>query len=163
VLKRGTNARYRLDPTTVQVDLWQLRDLLTRAQLTSAPARTELLREACDLYSAPLADGCDYEWIEPHHEKARQWGTEAHLLLADDLTESDPQAASDLLDKAISLDRYNEQLYRKAMHARHALRDADGIRTLLRALTKALADLDAEPAEATTDLAAKLRTRLEQP
>ena len=162
VLKRGASARYRLDPTTVRVDLWQLRDLLTRAQLASAPARTDLLREACDLYTAPLADGCDYEWIEPHREKARQWGTEAHLLLADDLIESDPQTASDLLDKAIGLDHYNEELYRKAMHARHALRDADGIRALLRALTNALADLDAEPAETTAELAAELRTSLQQ-
>ncbi|MBX7267589.1 LysM peptidoglycan-binding domain-containing protein [Micromonospora sp. Llam7] len=162
VLKRGASARYRLDPTTVRVDLWQLRDLLSRAQIASAPARAELLRDACALYTAPLADGCDYEWVEPHREKARQWGTEAHLLLADDLIESDPQAASDLLDKAIDLDHYNEELYRKAMHTRHALHDADGIRTLLRALTKALADLDAEPAETTVELAAKLRTSLEQ-
>jgi len=162
VLKRGTNARYRLDPTTVQVDLWQLRDLLTRAQLASKTTRTDLLQEACNIYTAPLADGCDYEWVETHRETARRWGTEAHLLLADDLLESDPQAASDLLDKAIGLDRYNEQLYRTAMHARHALGDADGIRALLRALTKALADLDAEPAQATTELAAKLRASLEQ-
>nr|MDT0658800.1 LysM peptidoglycan-binding domain-containing protein [Micromonospora sp. DSM 115978] len=162
VLKRGASARYRLDPTTVRVDLWQLRDLLSRAQIASAPARAELLRDACDLYTAPLADGCDYEWVEPHREKARQWGTEAHLLLADDLIESDPQAASELLDKAIDLDHYNEELYRKAMHARHAVGDADGIRVLLRALTKALADLDAEPAETTIELAAKLRTSLEQ-
>ena len=162
VLKRGANARYRLDPTTVEVDLWQLRDLLTRVQLAPTPARTELLRQACDLYTAPLAAGCDYEWAEPHREKARRWSAEAHLQLADDLLESDPQAASDVLDKAIDLDRYNEHLYRKAMHARHALRDADGIRTLLRALTKALADLDAEPAEATAELAGKLRASLEQ-
>jgi two-component SAPR family response regulator len=162
VLKRGTTARYRLDATTVEVDLWRLHDLLTRAQLASAPARTDLLRTACEIYIAPLAAGCDYEWIEPHREKARRWGTEAHLLLADDLLEADPQTASDLLDKAIGLDRYNEELYRKAMHARHRLGDADGIRALLRALTKALADLDAEPDDATTELAAALRTSLDQ-
>jgi DNA-binding SARP family transcriptional activator len=162
LLKRGATARYRLDPTTVQVDLWRLRDLLTRAQLASTPIRAELLREACDdLYTAPLADGCDYEWVEPHREKARQWGTEAHLLLADDLLTTDPQAASDLLDTAIGLDPYNEELYRKAMHARHATGDADGIRALLRAATKALSDLDAEPAETTIELAAQLRTSLE--
>lgn len=162
LLKRGASARYRLDPTTVAVDLWQMRDLLTRAPLASAPGRTELLRDACDLYTAPLAEGCDYEWVEPHREKVRRWGTEAHLLLADDLLEPDPQTASDLLTKAIGLDHYNEELYRKAMQARHALGDADGIRTLLRALTKALADLDAEPADTTTDLATQLRTSLER-
>ena len=78
-------------------------------------------------------------------------------MLADDLLHTDPQAASDLLDKAIGLDRYNEALYTKAMHARHALGDADGIRTLLHALTKALSDLDAEPHEDTIALANELR------
>ncbi|UWP86632.1 hypothetical protein [Dactylosporangium fulvum] len=76
------------------------------------------------------------------------------------LLSTDPHAASELLTKAISLDRYNEELYRKAMQARHALHDADGITTLLRALTKALKDLDAEPADSTVDLAAQLRTSL---
>jgi hypothetical protein len=163
VLKRGTNARYRLDPDTVQVDLWQLRDLLTRAQLASGPTRTDMLRTACQLCTAPLAEGCDYDWVEPHREKARQWAIQAHLLLAGDLLATNPQAASDLLDQAIGVDRYNEELYRKAMHARHALTDTDGITALLRALTKALADLDAEPEQATIELAARLRADLEQP
>ena len=92
----------------------------------------------------------------------RRWGTEAHLLHADDLLDTDPEAASDLLDKAIALDRHNEQLYLRAMHARHALHDADGIRILMRALTKALADVDAEPAEETIALAAQRRVDLDQ-
>ncbi|MET9303290.1 hypothetical protein ABZX66_28620 [Micromonospora aurantiaca] len=58
---------------------------------------------ACELYDAPLAEGQDYEWLQPHRETVRRWGTEAHLLLADDLLKSDPQAASDLLNKAIVL------------------------------------------------------------
>jgi hypothetical protein len=82
-------------------------------------------------------------------------------MLADDLLDNDPQAASDLLDKAIGLDRYNEALYTKAMHARHALSDAHGIRTLPRALTKALCDLDAEPQEDTITLANDLRISLD--
>jgi hypothetical protein len=82
-------------------------------------------------------------------------------MLADDLLDSDPQAASDLLDKAIGLDRYNEALYTKAMQTRHALGDADGIRILLRALIKALADLDAEPQEDTIELAHRLRRSLD--
>jgi DNA-binding SARP family transcriptional activator len=161
VLKRGASVRYRLDPATVEVDLWRLRDLLSRARLASAPARTDMLRQACEAYAAPLAAGCDYDWVEPHRERVRQWGTEAHLLLAEDLLSTDPQAASDLLDKAICLDRYNEQLCCTAMRARHALNHADGIRTLLRAITKALGDLAAEPDEATVELAARLRASLE--
>lgn len=158
-----SSGRYRLDPATVDVDVWTLRDLMRKASLASGTARRELLTAACDLYTAPLAEGEDYEWLAPHRETVRRWGTEAHLLLADDLLDSHhPQEASDLLDKAIGLDRYNEALYVRAMHARHALGDADGIRTLLRALTKALADLDAEPQDDTRTLAAKLRTSLEQ-
>jgi DNA-binding SARP family transcriptional activator len=160
VIKSG--GRYRLDPATVDVDVWTLRDLMRKATIASGPARRELLTAACDLYTAPLAQGEDYEWLAPHRETVRRWGTEAHLHLADDLLDNHPQQASDLLDKAIGLDRYNEALYVKAMHARHALGDADGIRTLLRALTKALADLDAEPQDDTRTLAAKLRTSLEQ-
>ncbi|NJP30773.1 LysM peptidoglycan-binding domain-containing protein [Micromonospora thermarum] len=155
-----TAGRYRLDPATVDVDVWTLRDLLRTATIATGPRRRELLTAACDLYTAPLADGQDYEWLQPHRETVRRWGTEAHLLLADDLIDSDPQSASDLLDKAIGLDRYNEALYTRAMHARHALGDADGIRTVLRALTKALADLDAEPQEATVSLAHRLRSNL---
>ncbi|MEU9742549.1 transcriptional regulator [Micromonospora chersina] len=150
-----TAGRYRLDPATVDVDVWTLRDLLRTAAIATGPRRRDLLTAACDLYTAPLADGHDYEWLLPHREAVRRWGTEAHLLLADDLIDSNPQAASDLLDKAICLDHYNEALYTRAMHARHALGDADGIRTLLRALTKALADLDAEPQSETIALAAQ--------
>ncbi|MFI7578242.1 transcriptional regulator [Micromonospora sp. NPDC049497] len=152
--------RYRLDPAAVDVDVWTLRDLLRAAAIATGPRRWDLLTAACDLYTAPLADGQDYEWLPPHRETVRRWATEAHLLLADDLIDTDPQAASDLLDKAIGLDRYNETLYTKAMHARHALGDTDGIRTLLRALTKALTDLDAQPNEATVTLAHQLRTNL---
>jgi DNA-binding SARP family transcriptional activator len=155
-----TAGRYRLDPTTVDIDVWTLRDLLRAATIATGERRRDLLTAACDLYTAPLADGHEYEWLPPHRETVRRWGTEAHLLLADDLLETDPQAASDLLDKAIGLDRYNETLYTRAMHARHALADPDGIRHLLRALTRALADIDAAPQQATTTLAQQLHTSL---
>jgi hypothetical protein len=48
------------------------------------------------------------------------------------------------------------------MHTRHALSDHDGIRNLLRALTRALADLGTEPADDTIELAGQLRASLEQ-
>ncbi|MPZ28596.1 MAG: transcriptional regulator [Micromonosporaceae bacterium] len=157
-----TSGRYRLDPATVEVDLWQLHELLQQATIATGQARRDLAQQACDLYTAPLAGGCEYDWVEPHREKVRRWGTQAHLLLTEQLLESDPQHTSDLLDRAIKLDPYHEPLYRTAMHARHALGDADGIRTLLRALRKALGDLDAEPEDQSVELATKLRASLDQ-
>jgi DNA-binding SARP family transcriptional activator len=157
-----STAPYRLDPHTVEVDLWQLRDLLRATTLASGERRRDLLATACGLYTGPLADGCDYEWITPYRETARRWGTEAHLLYAETLLDTDPQTAADVLDKAIRLDPYNEQLYLRALHARHALRDADGLRIIMRALTKALADIDAEPAEETIVVYQRLRASLDQ-
>nr|WP_296072749.1 bacterial transcriptional activator domain-containing protein [uncultured Actinoplanes sp.] len=152
-----SSGKYRLDPDTVDIDLWMLRDLLRATSTAPSPRRRELLTAACALYTGPLAEGSDYEWLAPHRGTVRRWGTDAHLLLADELLATEPQTASDLLDKAITLDRYNEALYVKAMHARHAIGDTAGIRTLLRALTKALSDLNAEPQEETIALAARLR------
>ncbi|MFC4063683.1 BTAD domain-containing putative transcriptional regulator [Actinoplanes subglobosus] len=156
LLKRGTTDRYRLDPATVQVDLWQLRDLLNKARRTTPPQRLTLLRQACDLYTAPLADGHYYEWIDVERRNAHRWGIEAHLLLAESLLPDDPQAATEILDKAINLDPYNEDLYRTAMRARHAAGDHDGIPILLQALTAALAEIDTEPTVETVQLAHEL-------
>jgi len=158
----GATTRYRLNPDNVDVDLWTLRDLLREATLASGERRRDLLATACDLYTAPLAEGCKYDWITPHRETARRWGTEAHQLHAETLLDTDPQAAADILDKAIRLDKHNEQLYVRALHARHALRDADGLRIVMRALTKAMADVDAEPSEETTTLYHRLATGLDQ-
>lgn len=52
-----------------------------------------------------------------------------------------------------------QQPRHEGMHARG---DADGIRALLHALTKALSDLDAAPADRTVQLAAQLRTSLDK-
>ncbi|MEU4693759.1 BTAD domain-containing putative transcriptional regulator [Actinoplanes sp. NPDC023714] len=156
-----TGGRYRLDPAAVDVDVWTLRNLLRDATIATGDRQRELLIAACELSSAPLAEHQHYDWLEPHREAVRRWGTEARLALAAALMDAgEPQAASDLVDGAIALDRYNETLYAEGMRARHALGDAEGIRGLLRALGKALADLDAEPGESTTALANELRGSL---
>jgi DNA-binding SARP family transcriptional activator len=155
-----TAGRYRLNPAAVDVDLWQLRDLLHQAAVATGERRRQMLSAACHLY-APLADSHDYEWLAPHREAVRRLGVQAHVQLAEDLLSHDPQAASDLLDMTIGVDRYKEELYRRAMQARHAVGDTDGIRGLLRALSRALADLDAEPSEDTIALASQLRAALE--
>jgi two-component SAPR family response regulator len=153
------NGRYRLDRDSVYVDLWRLQDLLAQAKTSESVERIDLLREACDLYTAPLADDCDYDWVEPHRERARQVVVDAHTLLAEVLSESAPKEAVEVLDRAITIDRYNEALYRQAMRARHCVGDHIGVRVLFRTLQAALADLDVEPDEVTRVLFKELSCR----
>jgi two-component SAPR family response regulator len=51
-----TAGRYRLDPATVDVDLWRLRDPLRSVTIATGDRRRRLLSAACDLYAARLAD-----------------------------------------------------------------------------------------------------------
>jgi DNA-binding SARP family transcriptional activator len=141
----------------VDVDLWAMQDLLARAAAAPDPrSRVPLLREACVQYTGPLAGIRDYDWIGPHREAARRTAVEAHRQLAEALLESDARAAADVLDAAIAIDPYDEDLYRTAMRARHQATDPDGIRRLRRALTTALHDLDTEPSDETLELADQL-------
>jgi nucleoid-associated protein YgaU/DNA-binding SARP family transcriptional activator len=151
VLKES--GRYRLDPTTVDVDLWTMRHLLADAATHTDPdTRQDLLRHACALYTAPLAATRAYDWIEPHQEALRQQATDAHLHLADLLAGTNPHDAADILDHAITLDPYNENLYQQAMKIRYQLNDRNAIHHLHRRLTTALAELDTHPDESTTAL-----------
>jgi len=50
------DGRYRLDPATVDINLWTARDLVSGAGRDTDPAaREDLLRHACSLYFEPLA------------------------------------------------------------------------------------------------------------
>jgi DNA-binding SARP family transcriptional activator len=152
-----TGGRYRLDPATVDVDLWQLHDQLTRAASATDPStREQCLRTACDLYTGPLAASHAYDWIEPHREQTRQDAVQAHRQLAEHLIETNPRQAAGILDRAITIDRYNEDLYRCAMTVQHRLGDLAAIRRVHRTLVGALAELDAEPEQATEVLVEQL-------
>ncbi|MCP2323389.1 DNA-binding SARP family transcriptional activator [Hamadaea flava] len=151
-----TGGRYRLNPATVDVDLWKFYELVSAAKRSDGEARVALLREAVDLSHGPLAGDHAYDWIMPHRESARRSLIDVHVMLAELLLTADPDGASDVLTDSIAIDPYNEELYRRAMRARHGLGDADGVRQLLRALQANLRDLDAEPTPETQALVAQL-------
>jgi DNA-binding SARP family transcriptional activator len=151
------DGRYRLDPATISVDIWILRANVKAAADADPDRRRQLLQEACDLCVGALAEGQRYEWVEPQVEAVRRWATKAHLMLAGDLMLLDePQAAATVLAHGIELDRYNEELYRAAMRAQVVLHDPKAIRALMRALTKALSDIDVEPSEESYELVKQL-------
>ncbi|MFF4893417.1 BTAD domain-containing putative transcriptional regulator [Micromonospora chersina] len=148
--------RYILNRQLLDIDLWRMRTAIRdAAQATDPQTRAAALRRAVDAYTGPLADGCDYEWIEPYREAIRQEALDAHLALADTLAGRPAQQLA-VLDAAITHNPHHEALYKAAMRARADLGDVDGIRMLRRTLARRLNDIDAEPGDDTLVLADRL-------
>jgi DNA-binding SARP family transcriptional activator len=147
--------RYVLNRDAVDVDLWRMRDALAEAETATGQARVAALRRAVAEYGGPFADRARYEWAEPYREAVRRQALDAHLALADALADQ-PEQALAVLDAAIAHDPYAEPLYQAAMHRHADLDDIDAVAARLAELTRRLDDLDAEPADETTELAATL-------
>ncbi|MET9303694.1 BTAD domain-containing putative transcriptional regulator [Micromonospora aurantiaca] len=155
--------RYTLNPAIVDVDLWRMRAAIRDAERATDPqVRVAALRRAVDTYRGHLADGVDYEWIEPYREAVRQQALDTYLALADALADH-PAHQLTVLDEAIRHSPYTEELYQHAMRARAALGQTDAIRSLRRALTRALAEIDAEPHEDSLALANELIAAQQRP
>ncbi|MBB5874635.1 DNA-binding SARP family transcriptional activator/nucleoid-associated protein YgaU [Allocatelliglobosispora scoriae] len=152
------DGRYRLDPATVTVDLWDFHNLLRQAKVAEPADRRQLLQQACDLYQGPLADDHDYDWIEPHRETVRRRAVDAHVLLAQELAEDDLGAAAAVIDKAITIDPYNESLYQMAMQLSHHIGDTGNVAVLLQQLARRLVELGMRPTSEIRDLAGRLST-----
>jgi DNA-binding SARP family transcriptional activator len=157
-----TDERYRLDPAHLDVDVWQLTAAARRAATTVEPVHhADALHEVITLYTGPVADGHSWLWLAPYRETIRRHVLDAYLGLAD--TETDPAAALTLIQQAIRIDPYNEDIYQQAIRLHAALNSADGITRTLRTLTQRLAELEIDVTPQTqqvaTDLLAKLETR----
>ncbi|GIJ08405.1 BTAD domain-containing putative transcriptional regulator [Micromonospora andamanensis] len=144
--------RYQLNPERFDIDLWRL-----RAALRSTGARDErvqALRRAVEGYR-PLAEGCDYEWLEAHRHAVQREALDAVNALVEELADQTEQQAA-VCDTALPHHPYNEHLYQQAMRAHAALGNIDAIRMLRRTLTRRLGEIDAEPTDATLTLADRL-------
>ncbi|TQJ23770.1 LysM domain-containing protein [Micromonospora sp. A202] len=147
--------RYALNRDALDTDLWRMRTALRDAALATTDAdRTAALQRAVDAYDGTLADGFDYEWIEAYREGIRRQALDAHLALAAATT--DPTQALAVLEAAMRHDPYAEATYQQAMRAHAALGHLEQIRSLRRALTRRLDEIDAEPSEDTLRLADRL-------
>ncbi|MFE9207507.1 BTAD domain-containing putative transcriptional regulator [Micromonospora sp. NPDC007230] len=154
--------RYQLNPDRFNIDLWRMRAAIRAADTAaSPPERIQALRRAVTAYR-PLADGCEYEWLEPYRQAVRQEALDATIALIEELTDQ-PAAQTAVLDTALQQHPYTETLYQAAMRAHARLGHLDTIRALRRTLTRHLAEIDTEPADDTLTLADKLITDLRQP
>jgi two-component SAPR family response regulator len=154
----NTGSRYHLNPDLVEIDVWHLVDHLREASAATDPdERVTALRHAIDAHTGVLADGWDYDWIDPAREQVRRNGVRARLHLAELLGPTDHHAAVQLTQEAVAIDPLNEDVAQRAMRALAAIGDTDGVRAQLDRLRAALDEIDEEPTTDTLALAADLQ------
>jgi DNA-binding SARP family transcriptional activator len=150
----------RIDARLIGCDLWRFRTALANAaSADSDQDRIAALEEATRLWRGDLADGIDAVWIEEHRETLRRDAADALARLAELYEQDNPERALMVLDRAITVDRYQEELYRRIMTAQAALGRPDAARRTYQLLESRLAELDAEPDEQTAQLLHQITTR----
>lgn len=147
------DGHYSLNPDQVSVDLWHLHAALHSARAeNSTQHRLEAVHRLADLYRGDLADDLTAEWIEAPREALRRDVLDAVSALARALADTDPEEALRLLERARTLDRYNEALYRNIARLQARLDRHDAIHRTFALLTTTLAELGEQPSTQTTML-----------
>lgn len=155
-----TGDRYKLNADHITVDLWHLNAAVDHAATTVDPDQhLRALRQIIKHYTGPLADNQTWLWLTPYREATRRHVLDAYTYLADN--EPDHRTALTLIQAAIRLDPYNENVYQRAMHLHAKLNNADGITRTLRALTERLAELEIRPSPATQQTATNLQAKID--
>jgi DNA-binding SARP family transcriptional activator len=162
------DGRYRLHPDLLDTDQRRFTAALASARRAAQAGDTAgqlaALGEAAGLYRGEALDGIAYAWAEPVRETLRRQATDTLAGLADLLTDGTAggaagagrQAALAALERAVEVDPYNEELYRRIMRLHAAAGRADAVRRTFRLLEARLADLDVDPDPDTVALAADL-------
>ncbi len=148
---------YRLDPDTVEVDLWRM---LTAIQAANTATDDETclaaLRQAAEDYKGDFAHGQDGAWALDYATTYRHQILSVYARIAEILEPDHPEQAIAVLETAIDRDPVNEELYQRVMRIHGRLGRPDAVRRTMRLLEDRLADLgEAEPSEATRRVAAR--------
>ncbi|MFG1719098.1 hypothetical protein ACGFLT_28985 [Micromonospora chalcea] len=120
-----TEDRYHLDLRT-DVDLWRLQAAAHHSATTDAPGSWQAV---IDAYTGDLAAGHTWPWIDPPREATRRLALDAHTNAA--AAQTDPHERLRLLQAAIRIDPYNQQLHQLAADQLNALGDSAAAADLL--------------------------------
>jgi DNA-binding SARP family transcriptional activator len=149
-----TGEHYRPNPAEITCDLWDFqRALGDAARADDDDAGRAALRCAVETYHGDLLSGIGYSWVEPVRQDLHRRALDAHLRLAElDERAGHPDLAVGVLERAIHLDRYAEEPYRRLMtlHATHGHLDA--VTATWQLLRRRLADLDVDMDDTTAHL-----------
>jgi DNA-binding SARP family transcriptional activator len=140
--------------TEIECDLWTFQCALGEAsRVTDDKEAGPALRRATDAYTGDLLVGSDYPWVEPVRRDLHRRCLDALLRLAEIENQvGNPENAVATLEKAIEMDRYAEEPYRRLMILQ-AARDRPGtVAATWQLLQSRLSDLDLEVEDATSRL-----------
>ncbi|MDA8186133.1 MAG: BTAD domain-containing putative transcriptional regulator [Actinomycetota bacterium] len=149
-----TGEIYRLDADAIGCDLWQLQAALRDAAHSGTDTRArDALRRAVEVCGGDLVQGADYRWVEPVRQDLHRRVLDAHLRLAE-LEEQlgAPDAAEAVLERAVELDRYAEEPYRRLLSLHGRRRRPEAVETTFRLLQRRLEEIDVDPEPATLRL-----------
>jgi DNA-binding SARP family transcriptional activator len=150
------HSRYRLDPDLIGVDIWTFTDTLAAAPRDNGPQRAAALEAATALYTGAFAEGLSYEWAVAPAEDLRLRAAAAFAELATHHEASSPEKALEILERALQVDEYNEELYQRTMRLQARLGHPDAIRHTYWQLENRLYQLDLQPGPETERLRAEL-------
>ena len=147
--KSGDN--YQPPLPELDVDLWSFQAALqAAAHIAETVDKLGALHRAINVYTGPFAAETDYLWAEPIRQECHRRALDAHVAYATlAATAGHIDQAISTLEKALTLDPYAEDLYRRLMRLHHSIGRTDSVRLLWKQLDNRLLDIDSEPEDET--------------
>jgi DNA-binding SARP family transcriptional activator len=149
--------RYRVEPL-FDVDLWQLE----MALIDGAAGRDDVIRAAAydkvaQTYTGDLLAGADWAWAETPREDLRQRVLDVLVWLGDVRWASgDARGSWQALQRAVEVDPFAEQIYRRIMRLQSKLGRPDDAAATYRRLQARLEEIELEPTPESEKLHAEL-------
>jgi DNA-binding SARP family transcriptional activator len=148
---------YRIEDV-FDVDLWSLQHALREgAQSRDDAVRQAALDRAVADYDGELLVGLDWFWLETPREDLRQRMVDVLVWLGDRRWASgDARAAWAALQRALEVDPFAEQIYRRIMRLQGKLSRPDDADVTYRRLVAKLQEVDLQPTPETDKLHAEV-------
>ena len=151
--------RYRVEPL-FDVDVWRFqRALAEAASSTGDEDREAALDRAAAAYGGELLAGVDWPWVEVPRDDLRRRAVDVLVALADIRWKGGNSAGAwEALEKAIGIDPFAEQVYRRVMRLHARLGRPHEATETYRTLEARLGEVDLEPTVESQNLLKELST-----
>ena len=149
--------RYRVEPL-FDVDLWRLEQALGEGAAGADDfVRAAAYDRVAQTYAGDLLAGADWAWAETPREDLRQRVLDVQVWLGDIRWASgDARGSWQALQRAVEVDPYAEQIYRRIMRLQSKLGRPDDAAATYRRLQARLVEIDLEPTPESEKLHAEL-------